>query len=108
VSAFTAGYQELTSASTPPQQLVQAPSSSQEQAQELSDLLLVKQNGLYGYIAPTGKLVIEPQFDVASSFSEGLAVVVMNNKFGYVEPSGKMMVSPQYDWAYNFSEGGPR
>jgi KWG Leptospira. len=35
----------------------------------------VKKSGKFGYIDKTGKVVIEPVFDYAESFSEGLARV---------------------------------
>jgi hypothetical protein len=40
-------------------------------------LFLVKQKDLYGYINSKGKLVIGANFQVASPFYEGLAIVVI-------------------------------
>lgn len=39
------------------------------------DYLIVKKNGLFGYITNTGKVLIEPQFDEAYPFSMNMAVV---------------------------------
>ena len=50
-------------------------------------------------------MVIEPQFDLALSFSEGLAVVRIKGKFGFIDSLGKMAIEPQFDWALSFSEG---
>jgi len=105
VGAIASFPQTLALASTIPKPLLQLSDSALEQAQEPNPLFLVQQNGLYGYMASTGKLVIEPKFDVASSFYQGLAVVVINNKFGYIDSLGKLIVQPQFDWAYRFSEG---
>lgn len=45
-----------------------------------------------GYINEEGTELISPQFDDASLFSEGLAVVEMNDKFGYIGKSGKTVL----------------
>lgn len=44
----------------------------------------------------TGKVVIEPQFERAWIFSEGLAGVVKNNKLGFINKVGKMVIEPQF------------
>jgi hypothetical protein len=46
------------------------------------------QDGKYGYIDKTGKIVIKPQFDFAESFSEGLAWVSISGKDGYINKTG--------------------
>ena len=40
--------------------------------------------GRHGFIDKTGKCVIEPQFEWASSFLEGLAAVAEEGKVGYI------------------------
>ena len=50
-------------------------------------------NERWGYIDKTGKIVINPQFDEAGTFSDGLAVVRLGDKFGYIDTSGKIAVS---------------
>ena len=59
----------------------------------------------YGYIERTGKIVIKPQFDEASSFAEGLARVGIGKKWGYIDRTGKIVISPQFDDAWSFSGG---
>lgn len=59
----------------------------------------------FGFIDKTGKTVIEPQFDGAESFSEGLAVVRVGKKSGYIDKTGKIVIEPQFDGASSFSEG---
>lgn len=69
-------------------------------------LFPVVQKGKCGYINRTGKIVIEPQFNGADDFSEGLARVTIEAKFGYINKAGQMVIKPQqFDWAENFSEG---
>ncbi|MDA2920853.1 WG repeat-containing protein [Desulfobacterota bacterium AH_259_B03_O07] len=49
-------------------------------------------NGKVGYINDTGKIVIKPQFDGASIFSEGLAFVEINGKVGHINRAGKIVI----------------
>jgi len=82
-----------------------------------------------GYIDKTGKLVINPKYDVAADFQEGLALVCVGEcttdnilgyrytkdfnkemveqsfKYGFIDESGKMVINPAYEDARDFSEG---
>jgi hypothetical protein len=62
-----------------------------------------------GYIDKTGKVMIEPQFDEAALFHEGLAAVSVKKdevtEWGYIDPNGKWVIEPQFDGVGNFSEG---
>ena len=57
----------------------------------------------------TGKFIINPQFDYADDFSEGLAAVRVGDrntgKWGYIDKKGKFVINPRFDWAFPFSEG---
>jgi len=44
------------------------------------DMAVIIKDGKYGYINTKGKIVIEPQFESAGPFSEGLAAVRIKNK----------------------------
>lgn len=71
-------------------------------------LFRIRENGKFGFIDKSGKVVIKPQFDSAEDFSEGLAQVSSSDKpgkYGYVDTTGKMVISPQFDKADSFSEG---
>ncbi len=50
------------------------------------------------------KWVIEPKYDQALSFNEGMARVVVNHKYGYINKSGKYVVEPQFEEAEDFFE----
>lgn len=70
-------------------------------------------NGKAGYIDRTGKIVLEPKFDGASYFSEGLARVsfgrdtIITEGFnqGFIDENGKVVIEPKWDAVSHFSEG---
>ena len=61
--------------------------------------------GTYGYIDTTGRYVINPQFDGAWDFHEGLASVKLGDKYGYIDTTGRYVINPQFDDAWSFHEG---
>jgi glucan-binding YG repeat protein len=74
-------------------------------------------NDKWGYVDKTGKVVINPQFDLASSFEEGLAAVNtgyamgnanyprLNGKWGYLDKTGKYAINPQFEEGMPFQDG---
>ncbi|QSJ18213.1 WG repeat-containing protein [Nostoc sp. UHCC 0702] len=48
---------------------------------------------------------IDPKFDIAGHFSEGLARVKINGNTGYINPTGDMAIPANFDGAQDFSEG---
>jgi len=66
---------------------------------------LVQIDGKYGYINQTGNFIIQPQFEDADSFSEGLAAVRINGKYGYIDKTGQILIEPQFDHATEFMAG---
>src|SRR5689334_733438 len=66
----------------------------------------IQQNGKWGYIDSSGKIVIKPQFVWAEEFSEGLAAFENDDgKHGYIDESGAVVIEPKFDNWTNFSEG---
>jgi hypothetical protein len=67
----------------------------------------------YGYVDKSGAWVIEPQFEFARPFSEGLAEVSVigvdappnPGRAGYIGKTGTLVVQPQYLWGDPFSGG---
>jgi len=49
--------------------------------------------------------LVEPQFDLAWNFSEGMAAVKKDGKLGFVNKEGKYVIEPQFYFGYDFSEG---
>jgi hypothetical protein len=87
-------------------------------------LVPVEIKGKTGFMDRTGKILIEPQFEDAEDFSEGLAPVKLRSdettwcpsapsgsrkgftmKWGYIDKTGKIVIPPQYESAAPFSEG---
>ncbi|HVT83357.1 MAG TPA: WG repeat-containing protein, partial [Phycisphaerae bacterium] len=58
-----------------------------------------------GFIDKTGNFAIEPRFDAAMDFAEGLAAVFTNGKWGFIDKTGKLVMAAKYDGAAYFSEG---
>lgn len=49
--------------------------------------------------------VIDPRFDAAKSFYDGLAAVCLHGKWGYISKTGESVTPYKYDQCGNFSEG---
>jgi hypothetical protein len=64
--------------------------------------------GKYGYKNQQGKIVIQPKFDEASGFSEGLAPVSVGGKWGFIDKNGEFVLPPTFKAAYRFSDGYAR
>ncbi|MGK7921863.1 MAG: WG repeat-containing protein, partial [Trichodesmium sp.] len=52
-----------------------------------------------------GKRVIQPEYDFAGNFSEGLAEVRIDDKYGYINAANEMVIEPEFDNAFAFSNG---
>ena len=60
----------------------------------------------WGYINKQGKWIIEPFWNLAWSFSEGLACVLDDyHKVGYITPTGAFAIKPQFGSAGYFFDG---
>jgi WG containing repeat len=64
----------------------------------------------YGYLDRSGHVRIPGKYDLAYSFSEGLAVVQMGHdicraRYGYIDPSGSNIIPPTLTSASAFKEG---
>src|SRR5438105_2982043 len=72
---------------------------------ESSSLFRVQVDGKYGFINSAGQIVINPQYDEATWFSEGLAGVKINGKWGFIDEAGRIVIQPQFDGVIDFYEG---
>lgn len=83
-------------------------SSNLVQAQEKKDepLFPIEQEGLWGYIDRTGKVLIKQQYYYATSFQEGLANVLLSKiKSVYIDKSGKEVIRSEILGVTSFREG---
>ena len=53
--------------------------------------------GLWGYISVDGEIVIEPTYEQAYGFSDGMAAVKLNGKWGFINSEGIIVVPCEYD-----------
>ena len=58
-----------------------------------------------GFINRIGQFIIEPQFDDATGFSDGLATVYVDGKSGCINKSGQFVINLQEKDIGRFSEG---
>lgn len=72
---------------------------------ETAELIPFRKDDLAGYLNAKGEIVIEPQFQMASAFSDGLASVCKEGLFGYIDPRGDWVIPPRFKHANDFSEG---
>jgi hypothetical protein len=80
---------------------------SNNQSNEDSVFYPVLISGEWGYINNTGSIVIEPQFQIANPFSEGLAAVRYQWRWMYIDETGEPKIDGNgvYQNLGNFSEG---
>lgn len=52
----------------------------------------------YGYIDKTGKVVIEPVYDLAGMFHDGRACVMKDGMYGYIDTKGHEVIPLIYDF----------
>lgn len=86
------------------------------------EMMRIEEDGKYGYYQLKGKTRIEPQYEEADDFSEGLAAVCMKDEgewkvvngvpervryieWGYIDKTGKMAFDEKYRNAEPFYEG---
>jgi hypothetical protein len=57
-------------------------------------LAAVKTGDGWGFIGPTGRMVIDPQFDAVTGFQDGLAFVIALGKEAYITKTGTFVIDP--------------
>jgi hypothetical protein len=72
---------------------------------EPGELIPFRKGDVAGYLNAKGEVVIQPQFQVASAFSEGLACVCKEGLFGYIDTRGEWVIPPRFQYANDFSAG---
>lgn len=78
-----------------------------------------RDKGKIGFFDQKGKVIIDPKFDFALPFSDGLAAFcqgckeqqedehhsVVGGKWGFIDTTGQIVIAPQYEKADPFEQG---
>src|SRR4051812_6367475 len=67
------------------------------------NLLLVSQNGKWGFVNKSGQTIVPLTYEDAQSFTEERAAVKVNGKWGFIDPNGNVKIPPAYDEAGPFA-----
>lgn len=71
-----------------------------------SDYAAVMINGKWGFVDASGKQVIEPEYEDARSFANGVAAVKKNGKWGYIDKNDEMVIENIFSDARDFNDAG--
>lgn len=66
----------------------------------------VELNNRWGFVDKEGEIKIEPCYEDARSFSNGLAAVKYAGKWGFIDIDGNMVIDSQFDDAKDFTGAG--
>lgn len=66
----------------------------------------VEKNGKWGFVNSEGEIVIDFQYDDASSFSNGYAAVKKGDTWGYIDTENTMAIEPTFAKATSLSTEG--
>lgn len=104
---FLSGKSENTVSNANTKSSPSVSSSPNEVAEKM--LIPFRKGDKWGFSDENKKIIIEPKYDDANPFSEGLASVGQGDydtgKFGFIDKQGKIIVPFIYDEAESFGEG---
>lgn len=70
------------------------------------EIIAVSKDGKWGFAQSNGKILIEPVYEDARSFSNGLAAVKKDGKWGFIDRDGNLVIDYQFSNAgYMSAEG---
>lgn len=64
--------------------------------------------GRWGFIDPTGRLVIPALYETVHGYSDDVAPVQLNDKWGFIDKVGTTILPFRYDMVTSFNAGVPR
>jgi len=64
------------------------------------DLYRIEKDGLYGFIDNQGKIIIQPQFDLALSFCENVAYARKDSVYGFINKNGSFIIKQTFPKKY--------
>ncbi|MFK7930823.1 MAG: WG repeat-containing protein [Myxococcota bacterium] len=61
----------------------------------------------FGYVGRSGRMVIQPSFDMVTPFRDGRATGMVKGRWGIIDDGGRWLTPPKYDWVHPqlFDEG---
>jgi hypothetical protein len=68
----------------------------------------IKENGKWGYMDETGKVVVPPAYDYAWDYNDGMGRVKQKGKYGFLNEKGELVIKPEFGYADDFKEGFAR
>jgi len=63
------------------------------------------QNGKYGFMDVNGSSIINPNYEYAGQFNNGLAVVIKDGVYGYINKDGQQLIDYKFEEAMDFDQG---
>lgn len=83
------------------------PMNSNTQSVTAKEVRLIPYNkgSRFGFCDENKKIVIEPKYNSARPFSDGLAIVTPNKKSGAIDKTGKEIIPAKYDYIDDFVDG---
>jgi serine/threonine protein kinase len=81
------------------------PRDSKLSSVENIQLVPYRKGKLWGFSDKDGKILIEPKYDYADPFEDGMANVKYGKKTGFVDQTGREIIVNKYDYVLGFSEG---
>ncbi|MEG2957875.1 MAG: WG repeat-containing protein [Christensenellaceae bacterium] len=76
-----------------------------ELVSEADMLPFIDADGKFGYMDKEGNILIQPVYDYAGRFSEGVAEIRMNDKSGYIDKTGNIVIEAKYDTGLPKNDG---
>ncbi|MGL5722233.1 MAG: WG repeat-containing protein [Brevinema sp.] len=64
-----------------------------------------RNNGLYGFVNASARVIIPASFTEAENFQNGLAAVKVGGVYGFINPRGEFAIPPRFDTVESFNEG---
>ena len=68
-------------------------------------LIPYRKGNKWGYADAQKNILVNPRYDDAQWFSEGLAAVKVGNKWGYINKQGKLVIPAKFTVAKSFRKG---
>lgn len=69
------------------------------------ELFAKESNKKWGFVDKKGLWIIQPKYQNARDFKEGVGAIQKGSKWGFISASGKLSIKPKFGYVQDFSEG---